>query len=199
MRQKCFFMLTLLNLFPYTSWKLLRTYLKWILRGMHKSNICYHRRFPCNPPLLSINTNINFADFCHNKYVIKRRGWHFTCIMHWNGSASRLPMLYVWDSCIKQCFGKENATTFLKLQFGSRIKQITVSVTSIKWIQFSYDILQSFGVNSHFGSYFHEHASRWKNFCLHFCPPCHYFATSSQYSYFDYRRYIILENVNVVE
>ena len=95
-----FFMLALL-----ISVYILMTFrndLKWILRGMHKSNICYRRRFPCNPPLLSINMNFNFADFCHKKYVIKRRGCHFTCIMHWNASATSLPVLYIWDSCIKQ-------------------------------------------------------------------------------------------------
>jgi len=118
--------------------------------------------------------------------------------MHWNASASSLPILYVWDSCTKQWFGKENPTT-LKLRFDSQIKQIIVSVTSNKWIQFSYDILQSFGVNSHFGPNFHEHASRRKDFCLHFCPPRHCLATSSQYSHFDYRRYIILESESVFE
>jgi hypothetical protein len=147
---------------------------------MHKPNICHRRRFPCNPPLLSKNTNFNFADFCRKKYVIKRRGCHFTCIVHWNGSATILPVLYVWDSCIKQRFEKENPTTFLKLQFVSQIKQITVSVTLEKRIRFSYDILQSFGVKSHFVSYFHEHPSRRKNFLFALVPsmplPCHQFS-----------------------
>jgi hypothetical protein len=46
----------------------------YVLRGMHKSSISYSRRFPCNPLLLSINTNVGFTDSFHKKCVTKRRG-----------------------------------------------------------------------------------------------------------------------------